>query len=124
MNEQDQENEGELADLDADIEHEQRERNFGLWHADGRESACKAKAVEQAADSIIIADDNGVIVYVNPAFERISGYTKEEIQAQGGWESLIYPDDMHIPMAQFEALFRNEATDVEYRIVSKAGEIR
>lgn len=36
-------------------------------------------AVEQANDSIVITDLSGAIEYVNPAFERISGYTKEEV---------------------------------------------
>jgi len=37
-----------------------------------------ATAVEQTADSIVITDTNGNIQYVNPAFERITGYAKEE----------------------------------------------
>ena len=32
-------------------------------------------ALEQAAESIIITDPNGTIIYVNPAFERVTGYT-------------------------------------------------
>jgi PAS domain S-box-containing protein len=35
-------------------------------------------AVDQAAEAIIIADHEGTILYVNPAFERISGYSREE----------------------------------------------
>ena len=35
-------------------------------------------AVDQAAEAIIIADREGTIRYVNPAFERISGYSREE----------------------------------------------
>ena len=35
-------------------------------------------AVEQAADSIIITDTNGIIQYVNPAFTAMTGYTSEE----------------------------------------------
>lgn len=35
-------------------------------------------AVEQAADSIVITDRNGVIQYVNEAFEVLSGYAKDE----------------------------------------------
>jgi two-component system cell cycle sensor histidine kinase/response regulator CckA len=37
-----------------------------------------ATAVEQAAEAIVIADKNGNTQYVNPAFERISGYSQEE----------------------------------------------
>ena len=35
-------------------------------------------AVEQAAEAIVITDINGTILYVNPAFEQISGYAREE----------------------------------------------
>ena len=37
------------------------------------------KAVEQSANSIIISDKNGIITYVNPACEKISGYDKSEL---------------------------------------------
>lgn len=36
-------------------------------------------AIEQAAESVIIWDCDGKIRYVNPAFERITGYGKDEI---------------------------------------------
>ncbi len=41
-----------------------------------------AAAVEQAADVVIITDTTGLIQYVNPAFEQLSGYTLEEIRGQ------------------------------------------
>ncbi|MBL6971732.1 MAG: PAS domain S-box protein [Desulfobacterales bacterium] len=41
-----------------------------------------ATAIEQAAESIIIADGPGTIQYINPAFERLSGYTRKEIVGQ------------------------------------------
>ncbi len=37
-----------------------------------------AMAIEQAAEAIVITDTQGAIQYVNPAFERISGYSREE----------------------------------------------
>jgi PAS domain S-box-containing protein len=40
------------------------------------------RAVEQTADSILITDRDGVIGYVNPAFEQTSGYTCEEVLGQ------------------------------------------
>jgi len=36
-----------------------------------------ATAVEQAAEAVVITDTNANIQYVNPAFERISGYTRD-----------------------------------------------
>ncbi|RMF27027.1 MAG: GAF domain-containing protein [Chloroflexi bacterium] len=35
-------------------------------------------AVEQAADAVVITDREGVIEYVNPAFEQITGYSRQE----------------------------------------------
>ena len=49
-------------------------------------------AVEQSADNIIITDVNGTIEYVNSAFERYTGYTKEE--AVGLKPSIIKSDRM------------------------------
>ncbi len=37
------------------------------------------KAVEHAATGVVITDPNGVFQYVNPAFERVTGYTREEV---------------------------------------------
>ncbi len=37
-----------------------------------------ARAIEQLGEIIVITDPEGVIEYVNPAFERITGYTREE----------------------------------------------
>jgi two-component system cell cycle sensor histidine kinase/response regulator CckA len=36
-------------------------------------------AVEQSADSVVITDAHGAIVYVNPAFERVFGYSSSEV---------------------------------------------
>lgn len=38
-----------------------------------------ARAVEQTADSILITDSRGTIEYVNPAFEKITGYSAAEV---------------------------------------------
>ena len=41
-----------------------------------------ATAVEQTAEAIVITDTTGEIQYVNPAFEKITGYTAEEAVGQ------------------------------------------
>ncbi|MDR3459744.1 MAG: PAS domain S-box protein [Verrucomicrobiae bacterium] len=41
-----------------------------------------AMAVEQASETIVITDTDGQIIYVNPAFEKITGYTRAEAIGQ------------------------------------------
>ena len=41
-----------------------------------------SRAVEQSADSIMITDLHGVIEYVNPAFEALTGYQADEVRGQ------------------------------------------
>ena len=38
-----------------------------------------ATAVDQAAERVVITDSEGKIVYINPAFERITGYACDEV---------------------------------------------
>ena len=52
-------------------------------HRDADEAVRRfSSAVEQTADAIYITDRNGVIEYVNPGFERITGYAKDEVLGQ------------------------------------------
>jgi len=50
----------------------------GRKHAE-EELVRLAIVVEQANESIIITDREGLIIYVNPAFEKISGYGRNEL---------------------------------------------
>ena len=53
-----------------------------------------SSAVEQTEDIVLITDSNGLIEYVNPAFERISGYSFDE--ATGKTPGIV-KSDMHDP---------------------------
>jgi PAS domain S-box-containing protein len=39
-------------------------------------------AVEQSLDLVMITDCSGVLEYVNPAFEALTGYSREEVSGQ------------------------------------------
>lgn len=43
------------------------------------EDSVLMEVVTQTADNVMITDKNGTIQYVNPAFERTTGYAKEEV---------------------------------------------
>jgi PAS domain S-box-containing protein len=49
-------------------------------------------AIEQAAEGILITDTDGIIQYVNPSLEHISGYNKTELL---GTKSNIFKSDEH-----------------------------
>lgn len=49
-----------------------------------------AAAVEYAADAIMVTDTEWVIQYVNPAFEKVTGYAKEEVLGRNPY--ILAPD--------------------------------
>lgn len=48
-----------------------------------------ATAIEHAAESVHVTDMDGNILFANPAFERITGYSREEVE--GMWAGLLRP---------------------------------
>ncbi len=51
------------------------------WHAH-EQLRLYARAIETAANAIVITDRNGTIQWVNPAFTRMTGYAREEAIGQ------------------------------------------
>jgi PAS domain S-box-containing protein len=68
-----------------------------------------AAAVEQAGEAIVVTDAAGAIEYVNPAFEQITGYGRDE--AVGRKPDFLNGDlhDRKLYGAMWEALSRGEA---------------
>ncbi|HEX9191616.1 MAG TPA: PAS domain S-box protein, partial [Candidatus Deferrimicrobiaceae bacterium] len=60
-------------------EEERARREAEARQAAEEERARLAMAVEQAGESIVVTDTDGAIRYVNPAFERVTGYRREEV---------------------------------------------
>ncbi len=70
-----------------------------------------ANAAEQTADSVIITDTQGVITYVNHAFEELTGYSQRE--AIGQRPSLLKSDKHN--KAFFETLWKTILSDEPFR---------
>ena len=74
---------GNLARLVPAIERELREAKTRRARKRAEEERIRlAAAVEAAGDAVFISDPRGIIQYVNPAFEKITGYTRDEVVGQ------------------------------------------
>lgn len=80
--------------------------------------------IEGADEAFFFYDLKGKLVYVNPAFEKITGYTIQELYEKN-FIPYVHPDDRGWTTEMWDGLFRGEFfEDIEYRIVKKNGEIR
>lgn len=73
-----------------------------------------AAAIEQAHETVVITDPDGRIVYVNPAFERSTGYGRDEVL---GANPRIVKSGVHPPAfyeAMWSALTAGEAWVAEF----------
>ena len=57
-------------------------RDITEQHRAEREMRHLATAIEQSSDAVVITDATGIIEYVNPAFEQVSGYLRDEVVGQ------------------------------------------
>jgi two-component system cell cycle sensor histidine kinase/response regulator CckA len=83
--------------------------------------------VDQSLQGLFIIQ-NSRIVFVNPAFVQISGYSEEEILTFGPGEifEIIHPEDRHLPLNQLHNIIHGEpiASSIELRGVLKDGSSR
>jgi len=77
--------------------------------------------------STILFEKNTTILLVNAEFERLSGYSGEEIEGKMSWTGFIHPDDRDRILTQYrEVIDRRDAAKphFEFRFRTRAGEIR
>ncbi len=87
-----QEEKNTVQKMNAELEERVRERTVEIARANRdllREIEERKKtesdlqliltAIEQASEAVVISDASGIVEYVNPAFERLSGYRREDV---------------------------------------------
>jgi len=57
-------------------------RDMSLHHESELQMKKMSSALEQSADMVMVTDNKGVVEYVNPAFEKTTGYSREDIIGQ------------------------------------------
>lgn len=65
--------------------------------------------IEELADAVLALDRHGVIMFVNRAGERLSGYSRDELAGRS-FHDLLPPDERHRGDVLFRRLLRRGAT--------------
>ena len=79
---------------------------------------------ENAADMIALVDNDGRRLYNSPAYQRVLGYSPEDLQATSSIEQ-VHPDDRaRVLQAAEKARLSGQGERVEYRIRHKDGSWR
>ncbi|MDO9549912.1 MAG: PAS domain S-box protein [Methanoregula sp.] len=79
--------------------------------------------VENLNDIIYALDERGVITYISPAVEKITGYLPSQILGQP-FTGFILKDDLPGVLQTFEAIKKSKVTSFPFRIVTKSGDPR
>ncbi|HEX2250018.1 MAG TPA: PAS domain S-box protein [Gemmatimonadales bacterium] len=75
-------------------------------------------------EGVIAYDMERRLKFVNPAFERLTGYPDEELRDQE-FLQYIHPEDRPAIIAEWDRLAQGRALrDQEYRVVTRTGQIR
>ncbi len=93
-----------------------------------RESERRYRATfETTGAATVILQENTIISFANREFERLSGYSKEEIEGKMSWTKTALKEDLDRMLAMHWKR-REDGNDVpreyEFRFVKKSGEIR
>jgi PAS domain S-box-containing protein/putative nucleotidyltransferase with HDIG domain len=89
------------------------------------ESETKFRALTETTASATLVVQGEKFRYVNPAFERLSGYTLQDLRELRFWD-IIHPDFQQLVKERGFARQRNEniPTRYEFKYVTKSGEER
>lgn len=81
---------------------------------------------ENTGAATTIVDENTIISLANNEFERLSGYTKREIEMKKSWTEFVVKEDLETMLARHYQ--RRERADVsrqyEFRFVRRNGDVR
>lgn len=81
--------------------------------------------VEQSLVGVFILQ-NDFFLYVNPGLEKISGYSKKELEGNMFFTQLVHPDDVGKVTKNYQRRISGHKADNQYsfRAVAKSGQIR
>jgi PAS domain S-box-containing protein len=69
-------------------------------------------------------DGSFVIEWITDAHARITGYTRDEAMAIGGWQRLVHAGDLPLALEHLEMVLAGQMDIREFRIIRKDGGVR
>ena len=83
--------------------------------------------LEHTASAIAIIEEDGTISYINPEFEKILGYVRDEVEGKKKWTEFVAPKELE-RMRSYEHECRinkkNTAVNNEFQFIRFDGELR
>ena len=83
--------------------------------------------LEHVGSATMIADEDTTILYVNPAFEKLMGFTKEEMERKRKWTEFIFPEDLAMVLEYYRKHGGREEKippTCEFRFIRWDGQVR
>ncbi|HQO79819.1 MAG TPA: PAS domain S-box protein [Deltaproteobacteria bacterium] len=83
--------------------------------------------VEHTGTAIMLLEENRIVSLVNRQFERLTGYSREEVEGRIPFTEIVHPDDVERMVTYHRARRegkKNIPSEYEFRIVTKAGAVR
>lgn len=102
----------------------QKQAEAALHKSEERFRILSELITDYAYSIAVHADGTTSIEWITEAFTQITGFTPEEVEAEGQWQLVVHPDDHGFVAERVEALYAGQEDIREYRIVTKSGETR
>ena len=101
----------------------ERQREISLQNSESRFRTI----IENTASAIAIIEKDDIFSYINPEFEKIIGYVREEVEGRKKWTDFIAPPDLD-RMQTYEHECRDNEEIItgnyEFRFIRFDGEVR
>ncbi len=107
---------------------EEAHRSFAAQQQELRESERRYRTIfETAGTANVILDEDGTVLLVNPEFEHLYGYSREELEGKRKWSEFVQPSDVQ-RMREYQLRRLREPSAVprsyEYKGYDRQGNLR
>jgi PAS domain S-box-containing protein len=117
---------GSVAHVEGTIEDITERRQIEAAHRAGEERFRVLAEISSHYTYVYRVEADGTFVceWIGGDYVAITGFTPEQVDAQGGWNVLHHPDDLAVGLERDERIRRGEPTEAEFRIRHRDGSWR